>query len=326
MIGSNIKKFRQETSVNVDIDNKSGKMRVSGDPEAVQQARDRILAFIDADQRNNFTLELFVPVAAYPLVIGPKGANARDIQEATGARLDLDRNKSVVTLRGRYIILIFINMFTLIENTFLTSFSEESCDKARRMIEDSLERLGITPEQPKPEQPELEPEAVAEEISAKGFKGPKICPGAPPSLLQKQNELMLSKSALRRLKRKQQQGNTLEPQTTDEDDDDDLVNQTPPATTPVITPTNGCTSKTSADSFSSKNANYKANSASNSVSYGHHISNADCTGPVILSLPSCTSSNESNSSTATSGVGPTIVTSNINGKYYKSTSGFSVRL
>lgn len=87
--------------MNVDIDNKSGKMRVSGDPEAVQEARERILAFIDADQRNNFTLDLLVPVAAYPFVIGPKGATAREIQEATGARLDLDRNRSIVTLRGR---------------------------------------------------------------------------------------------------------------------------------------------------------------------------------------------------------------------------------
>ncbi len=52
----------------------------------------------------------------------------------------------------------------------------------------------------------LEPELPLEVVEEpkEPAKGNKVCPGAPPSLLQKQTEAQLSKSALRRLKRKQQ--------------------------------------------------------------------------------------------------------------------------
>lgn len=72
-----------------------------GDRENVSEARMRILSMIRTEEHNNFVIELPVPSNAYPIIIGPGGSHARDIQEKTNTRFELDRVKCVVVIRGR---------------------------------------------------------------------------------------------------------------------------------------------------------------------------------------------------------------------------------
>ena len=74
---------------------------MSGEPDRVAEAKIKIGEYLEEEGRNNHLLELKVPSAAYPLVLGIKGAAARDIQSKTDTRLDLDRGRSTVVLRGR---------------------------------------------------------------------------------------------------------------------------------------------------------------------------------------------------------------------------------
>lgn len=72
-----------------------------GERENVTEARLRILGMIHTEENNNFVIELPVPSTAYPIIIGPGGSYARDIQEKTNTRFELDRIKCVVIIRGR---------------------------------------------------------------------------------------------------------------------------------------------------------------------------------------------------------------------------------
>ena len=82
---------------------------MSGEPDRVAEAKVKIGEYLEEEGLNNHLLELKVPSAAYPLVLGIKGAAAREIQSKTiilvpvavGVRLDLDRGRSTVVLRGR---------------------------------------------------------------------------------------------------------------------------------------------------------------------------------------------------------------------------------
>ena len=119
--GVNIKKFRSDTNANIDVDNKTEVLRVTGEPHCVTAAKIRILAFINEEEKNNHVLEVSVPPLSYPVIIGPKGTIAKDIQIKTGCRLELDRNKQIVILRG----------------------SIESCQSASTMIHAILEENGF---------------------------------------------------------------------------------------------------------------------------------------------------------------------------------------
>lgn len=93
------------------------------------------------------------------------------------------------------------------------------------LVEEQLEKNGILLKpKPTPEAADAEEEAKAEEVVE--LRAPKICPGAPPALLQKQQEKQLSKSALRRLKRKQSAAGGKE----DDDEDDAKTPTTAPNT------------------------------------------------------------------------------------------------
>ena len=59
------------------------------------KARLIIEQFIEEHQSIASTLQVAVPAAAFPLVIGYKGTKAQEIAQASGAKFDLDRNNEV---------------------------------------------------------------------------------------------------------------------------------------------------------------------------------------------------------------------------------------
>lgn len=119
--GVNIKKYRADTNCNIDIDNKTEVLRVTGEPHCVADAKAKILEFIREEEKSNSLLEVSVPPLSYPVIIGTKGSIAKEIQTKTGCRLELDRNRQIVILRG----------------------SAESCDKASVMIQSILKENGF---------------------------------------------------------------------------------------------------------------------------------------------------------------------------------------
>jgi GTPase Era involved in 16S rRNA processing len=64
----------------------------------------QVKQFLKEEDDRNYKLEIPIPSnAAFPVIIGPKGATVRDIQEMSGCKMDLNRDKRVVVLRGRYL-------------------------------------------------------------------------------------------------------------------------------------------------------------------------------------------------------------------------------
>lgn len=74
---------------------------MSGEADEVAAVKARIEDFLITERRNSFVLEVSVPSAAFPIVIGSKGATIRELQQNSGCRLDLDRNRLMAILKGR---------------------------------------------------------------------------------------------------------------------------------------------------------------------------------------------------------------------------------
>ena len=74
---------------------------MSGDPDKVRAARDLVEDFLREQRRTNHVVQLRVPTAAFPFIIGAKGAVAQEIQQNSGAKFDLDRSKNLAIIRGR---------------------------------------------------------------------------------------------------------------------------------------------------------------------------------------------------------------------------------
>jgi len=238
------------------------------------------------------------------------------------------------------------------------------------LVEEQLEKSGIFLKQ-KPsaeleaaeETNEVKPEEVFVEL-----RPPKICPGASPALLLKQQEKQMSKSALRRLKRKQQNSTGEK----DEEDDEETRTASTAATTttssvtaamiplsapvpapvpvpvpaPVVKPVETLSMADLMDDFSSSVSSPFKLSSLAKLSLGATTTTLPTPVPVVAPsmtpsakpAPSFTSTpdvppglwTEPNnghasipSSTATA---PNASTASSDGKYFKSRSGFSVRL
>lgn len=96
--GANMKKLRDDTGARVDVDPVSNKVRVTGSEEQVAAARQVIEAALASESAQVIT-RITIVAAAFSLLIGPKGATAKLIQD-TGVRFDLDRGNLVAVLRG----------------------------------------------------------------------------------------------------------------------------------------------------------------------------------------------------------------------------------
>ena len=80
----------------IELDHRTGAIEVNGDEDKVANARQVIEQIIDEHQATSHKLQVPVPSAAFPLVIGTKGSKALEISQASGAKFDLDRNNEVL--------------------------------------------------------------------------------------------------------------------------------------------------------------------------------------------------------------------------------------
>eukprot|EP01038_Epipyxis_sp_PR26KG_P005863 gene5863-8087_t len=207
--GLTIKKIRTDSGATVDIEPSTGLVKISGPEEKVEIAKNLIAEVISAaeDKANgisnnnpekNYQKIYYVPRNSFAAIIGTKGCNAKEIQNETKVKIDLNREKYFVILKG----------------------SIEGCTKAIEMIEVILENAkyelvnqeiasaaivaAIPAPLPSPPAPVNTAPAPTEEEKANDSKGGvKIILGAHPNLVQKIQEKNFSKSALKRLRQKE---------------------------------------------------------------------------------------------------------------------------
>jgi transcription antitermination factor NusA-like protein len=205
--GANIIKLRTETGASVEVDRRTGTIEVNGDEDKVAKARAHVEAFVEEHKETACSAQVRVPAAAFPLVIGTKGAMAMEISDTSGAKFDLDRVHEVAMLKG----------------------TKEACQKAVEMIQALLERAGFpTSNKPVPAKAGAEEgneEGSAPVVAHEGNgllvngqsgpgggggggtaarAGPRVLPGATPAMVAKMQEQAMSKSAARRKRRKEQ--------------------------------------------------------------------------------------------------------------------------
>jgi polyribonucleotide nucleotidyltransferase len=102
--GSKLNKMREEHGVDINIDKKTGAVLFTGPVASIEAVKVQVKQFLKEEDDRNYKLEIPIPSnAAFPVIIGPKGATVRDIQEMSGCKMDLNRDKRVVVLRGRYL-------------------------------------------------------------------------------------------------------------------------------------------------------------------------------------------------------------------------------
>jgi hypothetical protein len=100
--GASIKKLREETGAQVNADTSRNTVTVTGTPTAVAAARVKIEALLATDREQVQVCVLF-PAGGFPVLVGSKGVTAKEIQDTSGARVDLDKHERGVgtaTLRG----------------------------------------------------------------------------------------------------------------------------------------------------------------------------------------------------------------------------------
>jgi len=100
--GTNVNKLRQETGANIELEARTSTVKVSGPPEKVSLAKEKILAFIEEQRKEViFGVKVRVPATTFPMIIGAKGATVQRIQNSCGVRLDLDRTEQLASIKGR---------------------------------------------------------------------------------------------------------------------------------------------------------------------------------------------------------------------------------
>jgi len=152
------------------------------------EARLAIIKFLEHEHTRNYSQTITVPGTAIPMLIGVKGANIREIQEATGARVEFDKLTGKGIIRG----------------------SPEDCTKACEMITEILDREGFS-NLPVAVEPEKAVEDLSDNDSEEGNKesgrgNQKLPPGLNPDAAKKAAAKSMSKSALRRKRRKDKTG------------------------------------------------------------------------------------------------------------------------
>ena len=75
---------------------------MTGSAEKVTLGRALVEAFLAEERRRTGVVrEIPVAATALPLLIGPQGSTARELEESSGCRIKLDRIRKVVILKGR---------------------------------------------------------------------------------------------------------------------------------------------------------------------------------------------------------------------------------
>ena len=97
--GENIKKFREEAGVNIDLGARgTGTITLRGDEEKIKTAQEKLLEMADRYKKENVSVR--IRPEAYSALIGKGGENIQKIQADTGTQIDVRRDQNLVFVRG----------------------------------------------------------------------------------------------------------------------------------------------------------------------------------------------------------------------------------
>lgn len=99
--GTNVTKIQSECEVTLTIDKAKNIVRVQGSPEGIQKAKDAINEILDNERETNFSIVHPVPTRGFAVLIGQGGATVKDLQNEFNCSFQFDRDRNVVTIRGR---------------------------------------------------------------------------------------------------------------------------------------------------------------------------------------------------------------------------------
>ena len=119
--GATIRDLQDRSGARIDINRDKGLAVFKGKKENCEMAKELVVAFIQDYEEKNYSCDVRVPEAALAAVVGAKGAVIRDLQEKSGARIDINRDKGLAVLKGR----------------------KENCEKAMDLINEILEDGGF---------------------------------------------------------------------------------------------------------------------------------------------------------------------------------------
>lgn len=152
-----------------------------------------MIAFIEEEEKyRTLPRSFYIPALAFPVLIGAKGVTIRELQEKSGAKIDLNRDLKKCTLRGRYgkYFLLFYQR----TNDFF--FRNEDCERAFDLINEILELEGHKP---------ISRIESKHEVDGNDDDGLGDVFGDKDELQSSIPRSQLSKSALKRLRKKQRQ-------------------------------------------------------------------------------------------------------------------------
>lgn len=175
--GVNIAKLREETGAKIDVNVNTNTVKVAGTAECVKIASEKIQSILQS-VRHPSAQTLAIPSGAYAAILGAKGSTAQEIQESSGARLDLDRSTGIATVKG----------------------SEEACLKAIELITRLLLEAGFGSADsittaPLSREDDGNDDQIMEHVVAQDVQAPQMSQ-------QSGSAVSLSKSSLRRRRRK----------------------------------------------------------------------------------------------------------------------------
>ena len=141
--GSHIKEFSNEHGVEVErLRREPSKWKITGSEDSVLAAHIAVQEWINAWKQNHTDISIRLEARFIPAVIGNKGSVINAIQKESGCRIDVDRDSSMLTVRGstedkRKEVIQKINDI-IAENEALESARDEK--KKERDAEESLKK------------------------------------------------------------------------------------------------------------------------------------------------------------------------------------------
>merc|ERR1712157_17058 len=99
--GTNIKKLAEDNNVDIERLRKGpSRIRIQGDEACVQAGKLAIEDWLKEWGSKNVGVTFSVEKSIIPVILGNRGANVNAIQQDSGCRIDIDKRKSTVTIRG----------------------------------------------------------------------------------------------------------------------------------------------------------------------------------------------------------------------------------
>jgi rRNA processing protein Krr1/Pno1 len=97
--GAHIRQLRVDSGATIDFASETGQVKISGDPQCIQDAEKRIAKFLANEASKRYSVALAVPAAYF---IGRVPREVSDYIARIGIKFELDRARSEICLRGRF--------------------------------------------------------------------------------------------------------------------------------------------------------------------------------------------------------------------------------